>query len=598
MKPKRLKRRAFFTLTLLLMLTAFLLFWYLSPFFSPGENRRFEAFIDTLFRAEVSSSTINLHYTLADPAPAGIGEIPATLGTISLPERTAHLAACENRRQILSSFSPDKLTKANRITLDTLLFDLETEEMPGAVSILSEVLSPSLGVQAQLPVLLSEYAFRTRKDVLDYLQLLREMPSYFQQIIALEREKSRQGVFMNDQAAAGVIDQCTSFLTDPEDHYLQQLFQKNLSACGLFDEEEQQACLAIHQKLIASCVLPSYQALIEALTDLMGTGTNDGGLARCEGGKEYYAYLVRSYTGCEETPEELLLRLKEQLFSDCSRISEMLSSEPSLALLLNQTSLSFSSPEEMLQDLSQAMAQDFPLLSDTEYEVKYVDETLENYLAPAFYLTPPVDTQSPNSIYINRSSAMSGLELYTTLAHEGFPGHLYQCVSFSRTDAPLIRHLYAPAGYVEGWATYVESYAYRYAGRNLSDDLQAAFSLQWLNRSVHLCLYSILDIAIHNEGWLLEDAASFLGNFGITDLTTIAKIYQYIVETPANYLKYYVGYLNFMSLKSEAEAFFNADFSLIQFHEDLMEIGAAPFPVVRKYLLINDQRESETTLSR
>ena len=67
---------------------------------------------------------------------------------------------------------------------------------------------------------------------------------------------------------------------------------------------------------------------------------------------------------------------------------------------------------------------------------------MEEFLSPAFYLTPPADTNAPNSIYINNSADMSSLELYTTLAHEGFPGHLYQTVCFSLTDAPYIRHLY------------------------------------------------------------------------------------------------------------------------------------------------------------
>ena len=95
---------------------------------------------------------------------------------------------------------------------------------------------------------------------------------------------------------------------------------------------------------------------------------------------------------------------------------------------------------------------------------------------------------------------MTGIELYSTLAHEGFPGHLYQTVSFSRSDPLLIRHLYAPSGYVEGWATYVESYACRYAARNLDANTQALCRLWYLNRSVHLTLCSLLDLGIHSQG--------------------------------------------------------------------------------------------------
>ncbi len=132
-----------------------------------------------------------------------------------------------------------------------------------------------------------------------------------------------------------------------------------------------------------------------------------------------------------------------------------------------------------------------------------MDDSLKDFLSPAFYLTPPADVNSPNSIYLNPADEMTGIDLYSTLAHEGFPGHLYQTVSFSRSDPLLIRHLYAPSGYVEGWATYVESYACRYAARNLDANTQALCRLWYLNRSVHLTLCSLLDLGIHSQGWLL-----------------------------------------------------------------------------------------------
>ena len=179
---------------------------------------------------------------------------------------------------------------------------------------------------------------------------------------------------------------------------------------------------------------------------------------------------------------------------------------------------------------------------------------------------------------------MTGIELYSTLAHEGFPGHLYQTVSFSRSDPLLIRHLYAPSGYVEGWATYVESYACRYAARNLDANTQALCRLWYLNRSVHLTLCSLLDLGIHSQGWLLSDASAFLAQFGITDASAATSLYQYILETPANYLKYCVGSLSFSQLLSEVQEQEGDSFSLIGFHEKLLRLGPLPFPLVEKYL--------------
>ena len=188
----------------------------------------------------------------------------------------------------------------------------------------------------------------------------------------------------------------------------------------------------------------------------------------------------------------------------------------------------------ILTHLKKKIRTDFPALKKQPCHIRAVDSSLENFLSPAFYLTPPADVNSPNSIYLNPADEMTGIELYSTLAHEGVPGQQYQSVSFSRSDPLLIRHLYAPSGYVEGWATYVESYACRYAARNLDANTQALCRLWYLNRSVHLILCSLLDLGIHSQGWLLADASAFLAQFGITDASAAASLYQYILETPAN----------------------------------------------------------------
>ena len=210
---------------------------------------------------------------------------------------------------------------------------------------------------------------------------------------------------------------------------------------------------------------------------------------------------------------------------------------------------------------------------------------MEEFLSPAFYLTPPLDTKTPNTIYINHGRSISNLELFTTLSHEGFPGHLYQTVYFGRQNPSHIRYLIDSSGYVEGWATYVESYAYGYAADSLSCQSSSDFAqLSWLNRSVNLCIYSLLDVGIHYRGWTSSQAGRFLGAFGIRDASVVAEIYRYITETPANYLKYYVGYLNFLDLKEEQQTLLGKDFDLKKFHQQLLTIGPVQFPVLKKYI--------------
>lgn len=210
---------------------------------------------------------------------------------------------------------------------------------------------------------------------------------------------------------------------------------------------------------------------------------------------------------------------------------------------------------------------------------------MEDFSSPAFYLTPPLDTLSPNAIYINGSSQVSEAELFTTLAHEGFPGHLYQTLYFGKQQPSLIREFLGCSGYVEGWATYVESMAYGYGAEFLNISPQVMELLN-RNRSVSLCLYSILDIGIHYEGWTVQEVTNALSSFGIASQDVCQEIFQYIVENPTNYLKYYLGFLNFTDLRATVENKKGTDFQLKDFHKKILEIGPAPFPVVKKYLLL------------
>ena len=589
MKPASLHRRILFPLLLCGGLLFALLFWYFSPFFSPGENRRFSAYVEERFHSEVTSSAITLHYTLADPASRGIAPGTASFGTVSIPDRTSYDALLQSVETTLTSFHRNRLSAENQITLDLLLYELDCEKMPGSTSLLAELLGPSLGIQAQLPILLAEYPFRTQQDIADYLHLLQDLPRYFSDLIALEQEKSRQGVFQNDLAVDGIIRQCSAFLADadtPESHLLHTVFQNKLQASSLFSEAERNLCLQTHEKLLTSCVFPAYRSLSDALSSLRGKGTqNAGGLSRQEGGLSYYAYLLRSRVGVDASPEELTRLLTQQLADQCAEMQIILDQNPSLPLSEQALVLPFSTPEEMLADLQNAVSEDFPVLSGIAYEVKTVDDSLKDFLSPAFYLTPPMDTGTPNVIYINPAASYQGLELFTTLAHEGFPGHLYQTVTFQRQKSSNIRNLLCTSGFAEGWATYIEPYAYQYAADYIQDPSATELArISWLNRSINLCMYSLLDIEIHYNGWTQAEVASFLKAFGIEDSAVVSEIYQYILETPGNYLKYYWGYLSLLDLRTSEQNRLGQDFDLKAFHSQILKIGGVQFPVLEKYI--------------
>ena len=207
---------------------------------------------------------------------------------------------------------------------------------------------------------------------------------------------------------------------------------------------------------------------------------------------------------------------------------------------------------------------------------------MEAYSSPAYYLTPPIDDLWHNTIYLNKPNITDDLTLYTTLAHEGYPGHLYQTVYsqnfLNQQNASCIRSMLHYGGFVEGWAVYVENLSYGYAAQLTKNEEAAAYiEACRLNRNLHLCLYSYMDIAIHYDGATPEQIGRFLENLGLGQHTNVETIYEYLVEEPCNYLKYYLGYLEFLSLKQQAEELWGTDYSDYRFHKFVLETGPSDF---------------------
>ncbi len=551
-------------------------------------DKAFEAYTEDLFRQEVSANGLTLHYTLEDPAAYDITSYSTDLGSFSVESLRISAALSENISAALEEFNTENLSTENRFTLEILKDTLSGSIAAAAFPYYEEPLRPSTGEQAQLPVLLAEYTFSDARDINDYLEILSSIPSYFDSICVYEQEKQDHGLFMSDSAAETVISQCRDFAASADNNYLLYTFDAKVDALDALSRNEKAAYKEQNQAILTGQVLPAYQKLADTLTELYtsvsGDRGNQTGLCHFPEGTEYYQYLVKYYTGSGDSVETLQKRTEEKRISDLTEASILLADDPELqeeleSLEESPGELLSGTPEAMLEHLEKEIRKDFPSVSGCSYTVSYVDEAMEDYLAPAFYLTSPLDHFTENSIYINKASGYTGIQLFTTLAHEGYPGHLYQNAAFCSTSPLPVRMLLGPAGYTEGWATYVEMLSYYYAG--LSDELAEALSLE---QSAILSLYASADMGIHYDGWSFDQTYDFFSGYGFSDENTIREIFELIVEEPAHYLKYYIGYIEFLSLKDYARETFGNDYSDLQFHQTILEMGPASFPLLKKYI--------------
>lgn len=547
---------------------------------STSEMVSFADYTKLLFAQDVKKDTLSLHYTLSDPAASGITDYAISLPDYSKKEAARSALHIENMTSALSSYSYDSLTPDEQLTYDILTDYTDSCKKSRDFYLNQEILRPSTGFPAQLPVLLSEYHFYNRQDVKDYLTLLKEIPGCFASICAFEEAKSEAGLFMPDAQADTLIADINTLCDTSKEHYLIATFRNRINALsGLTYEEKEDYCRQ-NEELFRSCILPAYEEISKTLAALKGTGTNDAGLCYYPKGLDYYTQLVYNSTGSSRSVDELLTMTEAKRMEDMSAIASLAKEYPKISLAVSDYPLAGASPEEILTYLTTAVTDRFPAPSATDFSVNYVDACMQESMAPAFYLTAPMDNLAHNVIYINPAGHMEGVELFTTLAHEGFPGHLYQTTATACANLAPIRHLMNYPGYVEGWATYVEILSYSYLGLPKEQT-----SLLMHNQSALLSLYATADLSIHGKGWTLSDLSNFFAGYGIRDEKTVLDIYRYIVSEPAHYLKYYIGYLEFLDLKKEAQETLGDKFNEQEFHEQILKIGPAPFEILRKYLL-------------
>ena len=544
----------------------------------PGDqNEKFEEYTQEVFCNEVSSNTINLHYTLKNPEDYGITDYEVSLGSFESDPDMIKVSA-ENMRQSLQEFSYEGLNLQNRITFDILEYQVKSAEKNADYVLYEEPLGLVSGVQTQFPVVMSEYRFYDRQDVETYLELLEMTGEYFDSLIKFEREKADAGLFMADYALDTVLEQCRAFLDMGDGNYLYSTFADRIGDVKKLTKEEKSNYIQDNALAVSDYVFPAYEKLISSLEELRGSGENEKGLVNLPDGADYYELVVRRSTGSDRSVEEMEDLTRRQITDDLEAMEQVLGITTEEAQEA-ATSMTQDSAGLTLSKLQDGIKEAFPEAPDTALEVKYVPEEMEEHLSPAFYMIPAIDNTGENVIYINRAHMNDDLTLFTTLAHEGYPGHLYQTIYYESTDPDPVRSVMDFGGYVEGWATYAEMGSYYLTPLSR----EQAVLLQ-KNSSIILGLYALADMGIHYEGWSRMDTVAFFSNYGITDSEMIERIYELIIGSPGNYLKYYIGYVEFLELKKDWAEEKGTGFSQKEFHEAVLKVGPAPFDIVEKYI--------------
>lgn len=545
-----------------------------------SEQLRFAKLEESLFSDKISASRLELHFLLKDPESFGITKTDALISPISQEGFQQKRADRKKLKNELAGFQTALLTKEQRLTFRILESLIDLENKGDGLELYNQPLSPMVGTQAQLPMLLCEYTFYTRQDVEDYLNILEYVDTFYSQILSFEQQKADAGLMMSDTSLEHVIESCKNYLLVPGDNFLIDSFKERLNALPDLSDEERKSFCARNEAALEEHFTPAYKLLIDGLEKLKGTGTNEKGLCGYPDGKAYYKYLVYTKTGTSYHSIDELMTAAEQEISDNLQItSRLLSEHPNLESMLQDYHYRQTDPSAIMEELKELTAADFPQLAECSYTLKDVPKALELSLNPAFYFTSPIDDSSQNIIYINRNDRYADQPLYNTLAHEGYPGHLYQTVWFHTHCDSNLRKILSFPGFCEGWAAYVEALSYR-----LDNGLDPLLGeLLEANLKATLGIHAYLDMAIHYLGWEREDVRKYLASYFSDPDSIVDSMYETMIDNPGNYLSYYVGSLEIRNMRKTAESELGDSFDAAQFHTFLLNMGNAPFDVIQSY---------------
>lgn len=547
---------------------------------TPEETQKdFTNFINSVFIEEVTDDSITLNYSVKNKQQYGISDVAPSLGEVSLDDMKDSLFVSENRLAAMEKFDYGKLTSSQQLIYDIIYSMLKQNLQSSDLLEYSECLGPATGIQAQLPVLLAEYNFYEKSDIDTYIELLKLVPKYFDSIIKFEKKKSSDGLFMSDTTAQAIIDQCNEFVESSDQNYLITVFNNKIKEFEGLSTEDINTYIENNQKAITEYVIPAYKNLITALVQLKGTGNNENGLCGFEKGKEYYEYLVKARTGSYRKITDIDRMLDNALSGSQQKMAKLLTDSPDVYYKAQDLEYQYKDPKKAIEYLKKAIKKDFPeLADDIVCQVKYVDKSLEENMSPAFYLTPTIDAYKNNVIYLNKNEKYDLSEAFPTIAHESYPGHLYQNCYFQSLNPEPVRSVINIGGYSEGWATYAELYSYKIAGIN-----KDVANLMIQNTVATLCVYGKADIGINYMGWDFNRLQEYLANYGFTKSQS-RTVFDSIVAEPVNYLQYTLGYLEIEELIKEAKNKLGDNFTLKNFHEFFLSTGVAPFSIIEDRL--------------
>lgn len=488
---------------------------------------------DDLYDGLMAISPVNLHYEEANPENPVLADEP--LGGFS-EELTEEQELLDKVSAELEGIDTSQLTEHQVQVYDMILEFIDEENTLLALPDYENTLGPMSGIMGSLDTTITEYYLLNETDVQNYIKILEDVPRFLQEILKEVDYQAELGYGPTQYAVDALLEDKDSKVT-LENHPYLAAFTSNLEECDLTEEQKTDYTAQVTD-IIENEVIPGFESFYDELSQKETTDSKP--LCSYDQGKEYYALLAKSYTGTDMDPDEIYNYLSGKVDEEIIELQQLYMTDYEAVQAVDSYDLDISDADETLSELRSYTEEYLPAIGHTDYTVSYLPDALKVENQMAYYLSPPMDDLDRNVIRVNGDevSPDDSVTMWTTLAHEGFPGHLYQIQYVNQNIREYkVEDLISSTGTTEGWAFYVEEVALSWT--NMPENTQKAWAI---NNSLGMALSAMVDIGVNYYGWDVNDMKDFLSNYydiGTSDLT---DWYESTMNDPAVYLPYAVGY--------------------------------------------------------
>ncbi|MBQ6734152.1 MAG: DUF885 family protein [Lachnospiraceae bacterium] len=553
-------------------------------------QEQFDAFIEEQYRFAIEDSYLAMHMYYQDPAAAGFDLSAVEIGLGEVPteeelqeDRTYFTSLLE----ALEGFDRSLLTRAQQDEYDAL--DWEVRSMlllnEERFNYYEQYFAPPNSLDTQIISLMSVWDIRNERELKEIVPLLDSIPAYVDSAVAYTKKQQEKELLMTDFDK--VISSCEDVLEIGTDSFvLERLLEKTDEFDSISAAEREELKKEIRAAFERS-YLPAFETMRDAMEEMKDGFNNTEGYAKFPHGKEYYAALLNYNLGTYgESCEDFLATFEDCVAGYLSRFQGYyVQNVEAVQKSINQLpSSGFRDYTSILEEIKVKMLADFPEVKDLTYHIENADpeEKLTERNIAAYFVTPCLDGDHKQQMRVNPDNEdVSSLETFITVAHEGFPGHMYQYAFFhDNIESDYIKTLSIDL-MVEGYAVYVMFDSLNYLDHlNEADRLVAS-----LDDQINQPVIAGADVGVHYHGWGVEELKDYFyrNSFPVDD-ATVKDIYDYVKFTPCAYAPYAYGYDFISDLRENAETVLGEHFEVKEFNRAILTAGPSPQVLVKRHV--------------